>query len=115
MVAFGDGRLYHKMHDQLVCTDAATAGGFSIRGCLGAELGFMQAAGDVDPTASWVTGQVLLRARLSYRIARGLVIWTRPTFAINANPDPYSRGGTVVFDPEPIGGLFDLGFAWVFD
>jgi hypothetical protein len=99
----------------LVCTDAATVRGLSIRGCAGGELGFLQAYGAVDPAQSYGAGQILLRARLSYRFDLGLVIWTRPTFAINVRTDPYFDRGTLLFEAEPVGGLFDVGLGWVFE
>jgi len=113
--SLGDAHWLAAFGGVLLCTDAATFGGFSLRGCAGGELGFMQAHGDVDPARSYVTGQILFRARLSYRVVEGFVIWTRPTFAINARTDPYLTETMVLFDPEPIGGLFDIGVGWVFD
>jgi len=112
---FGEARWLAAFGGVLLCTDAATFGAFSLRGCAGGELGFMQAHGDVDPALSYVTGQILFRARLSFRVVEGFVIWTRPTFAINARSDPYLTETMVLFDPEPIGGLFDLGVGWIFD
>ncbi|RLB57111.1 MAG: hypothetical protein DRJ42_01400 [Deltaproteobacteria bacterium] len=103
----------------LLCTAELGLGAIGLRGCAGGEIGFLRIGGVVDPPQDHIVGHVLVRARLAYRPWKGLVVWTRPTLAINPATDPYgyatSPTATAGYTPETVAGIFDLGVGWIFD
>ncbi|MBW2461732.1 MAG: hypothetical protein JRH11_08800 [Deltaproteobacteria bacterium] len=103
----------------LLCSPEFRFRSFGLRGCAGGELGFLRIGGVVDPPQDHIVGHALLRARVAFHPWKGLVIWTRPTLAINPATDPYGYAtgptSTAGYTPETVAGIFDLGVGWIFD